>query len=188
MTIENLPNLAFLDVETTGLMPHVGDRVCEIAILRRNSDGEIIRWNTLVNPCRDISQEVSNINQITNEMVSSAPEFFSISQKVLEMLDNAYLVAHNAGFDISFLNKELEICGLSLPKSQVIDTLQIARKFFKFPSNSLQNIAKYIDLEVEQKHRAMADVDTMYKVFHYLLNSLKKQGISDISKIISSYV
>lgn len=183
-----LPTLAFLDVETTGLSTQDGDRVCEIAILRRDENGEIQRWHSLVNPLRPISSGAQAVNRITPEMLQEAPVFEKVAPKVLELIEGSRLVCHNAYFDLNFLAMELALCDIALPQLQIIDTLRLARQYFSFPSNGLQKIADILEIKVEEKHRAMADVDTTYKVFKKFWTDLRQRGIKRIEEISFSHI
>lgn len=183
-----LPVLAFLDLETTGLSTAYNDRICEIAILRCQGHRKMTHWESLINPLRPISPAASAVNGITNKMVVDSPLFKHVAKKVLELIDGAVLVCHNAPFDLSFLAAELEECGHTLPNSPVIDTLKIARQHFDFPSNSLGNIAAYLEIDVKEKHRAMADVYTTHKIFNYFWAELSKQGITQLDQILTSHI
>jgi DNA polymerase III subunit epsilon len=176
MSMEKLPILAFLDVETTGLSPDNGDRVCEIAIMRCQGK-KTTRWQSLINPCRAMSPGAAAVNGITDDMVKDAPKFSEVAEKVLKMLDNAILVCHNVSFDSGFLRAECNRCGMKLPYLPAIDTLRVARRFFRFPSNSLGNIAASLSIAVEGQHRAMADVSTMHQIFNHFWTELKAQGV-----------
>jgi DNA polymerase III epsilon subunit-like protein len=120
-------------------------------------------------------------------MVADAPLFPDVAAKVLEMIDGAVLICHNASFDISFLTCELNRAGIDLPDLRVIDTLRLARQHFSFPSNSLGNIADYLDIQVREQHRAMGDVRTTHQVFLHFHEELVRQGLTDIEALISSY-
>ncbi|MHB9155109.1 MAG: exonuclease domain-containing protein [Endomicrobiales bacterium] len=183
-----LPVMAFIDVETTGLSTAYHDRICEIAVLRCQGQRKVTHWQSLVNPCRPISPAASAVNSITNKMVARSPLFKQVSAKFLELIEGAVLVCHNAPFDLSFLSAELEDCGLTLPNLPVIDTLKIARQHFDFPSNSLGNIAAYLEIDVKEKHRAMADVYTTHKIFSYFWSELNAQGIEQIDQLLTSHI
>ena len=186
--MNNLPDLAFLDVETTGLASNLDDRVCEIAVARRTSAGEIIRWSSLINPGRPISPGSSMVNKISNQMVQDAPPFKDVVEKVNEMIEGAHLVCHNAWFDVGFLAKEFGICGRALPQCPIIDTLQIARQHFKFPSNKLSNLAVSLGVEVDNCHRAMADVDLTVQIFEQMWKDLSGRGVEDINQLVIRHV
>ena len=168
---------AFLDVETTGLDPSQGDRVCEIAVIRTVNGSVVGEFTTLVNPGRSIPQSAVSVHGITDMMVRRSPFFRDIAKDLLSAIKDSVIVAHNARFDLGFLNVELGNLRISLPQNNVIDTLGIARRYYTFPSNSLGQIAKYIGLPAESGHRALADVMTTRDVFRYFLTDLGRRGI-----------
>lgn len=168
---------AFLDVETTGLDPSQGDRVCEIAVLKTVNGSVVGEFTTLVNPGRSIPQSAVSVHGITDMMVRRSPFFRDIAKDLLTAIKDSVIVAHNARFDLGFLHVELGNLRISLPQNNVIDTLGIARRYYTFPSNSLGQIAKYIGLPAESGHRALADVMTTRDVFQYFLTDLGRRGI-----------
>ena len=168
---------AFLDVETTGLDPSQGDRVCEIAVLKTVNGSVVGEFATLVNPGRSIPQSAVSVHGITDIMVRRSPFFRDIAKDLLAAIKDSVIVAHNAKFDLGFLNVELGNLRIALPETNVIDTLGIARRYYTFPSNSLGQIAKYIGLPAESGHRALADVMTTRDVFQYFLADLGRRGI-----------
>ena len=168
---------AFLDVETTGLDPNSGDKICEIAVIK-TLDGQIVdEFVTIVNPGRSIPERAVSIHGITEAMVKSAPLFRDIATYLLNFLNDTVIVAHNARFDLEFLRAELKNLNLSLPENDVIDTLGIARRHYSFPSNSLGDIARYIGLPIDKQHRALADVMTTKGILEFFLRDLDVRGI-----------
>lgn len=168
---------AFLDVETTGLDPVSGDKICEIAVIK-TIDGQVAdEFVTIVNPGRNISERAISIHGITQVMVNRAPLFRDIAKDLLDFLNDTVIVAHNAKFDLEFLSSELKNLNQSLPENEVIDTLGIARRYYSFPSNSLGEIARYIGLPIDEEHRALADVTTTKDIFEYFLKDLERRGI-----------
>lgn len=168
---------SFLDVETTGLDPAQGDRICEIAVLKTLNGNVVDEFTTLINPGRSIPQSAVAVHGITDTMVRRAPFFRDIANDLIGFLRDTVIVAHNAKFDIGFLAKEYAYLRLALPEYNVIDTLGIARRYYAFPSNSLGMIAEYIGLPAELEHRALADVTTTKNVFDYFLMDLDRRGI-----------
>lgn len=168
---------AFLDVETTGLDPASGDKICEIAVIK-TIDGQVAdEFVTIVNPGRNIPERAISIHGITQVMVNRAPLFRDIAKDLLGFLNDTVIVAHNAKFDLEFLSSELKNLNQSLPENEVIDTLGIARRYYSFPSNSLGEIARYIGLPIDEEHRALADVTTTKDIFEYFLKDLERRGI-----------
>ena len=168
---------AFLDVETTGLDPNSGDKICEIAVIKTVGGQIADKFVALINPGRNIPERAVSIHGITQTMVNRAPLFRDIADDLLDFLTDTVIVAHNARFDLEFLGSELRNLNLSLPENNVIDTLAIARRYYTFPSNNLGDIARYIGLPLDKQHRALADVTTTKDIFEYFLKDLERRGI-----------
>jgi len=173
-----------LDVETTGLTPQFGDRICEIALLRCREGRELDRFSSLVNPDRPISPGASAVNGIRDEDLIGAPFFSEIAPTVIGLLEDSVLVAHNAPFDLAFLSAEFGICSLPAPTQMVIDTLALARRRYRFPSNSLGNVAHFLGIEVRGQHRAMVDVLTTKMVLERFLTDSVQIGITTLSQLL----
>ena len=104
--------LVFFDLETTGLFPHRGDRVCEVALLRERGGEPERRFETLVNPQRPLSEQSFLVNGIRAEELAGAPLFAEAAGPLRAISEGAVLVAHNAPFDMEFLHTELARAGL----------------------------------------------------------------------------
>lgn len=164
--------VTFIDLETTGLSPRFGDRICEVAAVRYHGPNEEARLCTLVDPGRAISPAAMAVNGITADMLAGAPSFATIAQDLLAMLEDGAIVAHNAPFDLSFLSRELTMAGYPVPVHlPVIDTLAIARRRFSFPSNSLGRIAASLDIG-SVAHRALSDALTTRAVLRHFITEL----------------
>lgn len=174
----------FLDVETTGLYPFFGDRVCEIALVRWRPGEPLEVFHSLVNPERPISPGAYAVNGISDEMVKDAPRFGELVGRVLQFLEGAVIVAHNAPFDLGFLGSELSLLGLELPQNPVIDTLRLSRRCFRFPSNSLGNIARYLGIPVSEEHRALSDALTTREVFAHFLEEFRRHGVTRLGELM----
>ena len=168
---------AFLDVETTGLDPNSGDKICEIAVIKTVNGQIADEFVTLLNPGRTIPERAVSIHGITQTMVNRAPFFRDIAKDLLDFLNDTVIVAHNARFDLEFLRSELRNLNLYLPENNIIDTLAIARRYYTFPSNSLGDIARYIGLPIDKQHRALADVTTTKDILEYFIKDLERRGI-----------
>jgi DNA polymerase III subunit epsilon len=181
-----IPALVALDVETTGLKPEEGDRICEICLIKFDSKGNIVKeYSTLVNPQRDIPGASTAVNGITEERVKGKPSFKDIASDVYSFMKDEILLIHNAPFDISFLRKEFENANMEFPETEVIDSLFIARKFFNFPSNSLDNLAVFYNIIQDNPHRAESDVKTLYEIFRRLNQEAEMEEIP-LSDILQS--
>ena len=175
--------LAFLDVETTGLSPWFGDRICEIAILRCRGDEVIDTFETLVNPERPISPGAARVNGLTGLDLADAPLFAEIAAQVKLWLEDAILVCHNAPFDLGFVSSEFTRLGQKFPPVEVIDTLLLARAHFDFDSNSLQAIADALMIDRSDAHRALADVLTTRDVLGHFLGKLKRLPLDELVEV-----
>ncbi len=91
-----------VDVETTGLSPDTGDRVCEIGAIKIRGGAVVDTLSSLINPCRPISAGAYAVNRISPAMVAGAPEFHQIAERLLQMIEGSVLVAYNAPFDVRF--------------------------------------------------------------------------------------
>jgi DNA polymerase-3 subunit epsilon len=172
--------LAFLDVETTGLSPWFGDRICEIAIARCQGEALLDTFDTLVNPERPLSPGAARVNGLTTLDLADAPLFAKIAVQVKLWLEDAIIVCHNAPFDLGFVSSEFNRLGQEFPPVKVIDTLLLARKHFNFDSNSLQAIADHFMIDRSDAHRAMADALTTREVLEHFLVKLKRLPFDDL--------
>jgi DNA polymerase-3 subunit epsilon len=164
---------AVLDVETTGLSPTYGHRICEVACLRACGGMELDRFESLVDPQRSISPGAFRVNRITPEMLRGAPTFDAVAGSLLQVMKGAVLVAHNAPFDLGFLAAELKIAHLPLPENLVIDTLTLVRRAYSFARNSLSAVAGALGVQCGPTHRAMGDVQTTFDVLERVLWELE---------------
>jgi DNA polymerase-3 subunit epsilon len=151
------PGFAVIDFETTGLFPAKHDRVVEIAVVHVDPDGRIgERWDTLVNPERDLGPQ--QIHRISASEVLEAPTFAQIAPRLVELLAGRVIVAHNASFDIRFLEAELERAGYNAwIQLETLCTMQLAREFLPGSGRSLQDCCDAFDIQVEGAHRASVD-------------------------------
>jgi DNA polymerase-3 subunit epsilon len=159
---------AIVDIETTGgNASH--SRITEIAIIIHDGKKVIDRWETLVNPQKEIPTAIFALTGITNEMVSAAPLFDTISDKVFELLSDRIFVAHNVNFDYSFVRHELERAGLNWTAKKLC-TVRAARKIKPgMISYSLGRLCDSLDIALDNRHRAGGDADATAILFTRLL-------------------
>ena len=167
---------AFLDLETTGLSPWFGDRICEVGIVVCEGKRIKATYQQLVNPQRPLSAEAAGVNGLNDAILAIAPVFGDIAKDVLANLQDAIVVCHNAQFDLQFLDSELRRLGHEIQVSNLIDTLFIAREHFRFQSNALGSIAAEFKIPTPNAHRALADALTDKAVFFALMEALKPSG------------
>ena len=176
---------AVFDVETTGLSPAHGHRICEMGCLRVCNGVELDRFDSLVDPRRSISPGAFRVNRITAEMLRGAPPFDQIAEHLLQVLDGAVLVAHNAPFDLGFLAAELDIARLPVPQNPVVDTLSLARRTYSLARNSLSAVVVALGVTVSPTHRALSDVQATWGVLERIISDLEhRQGVATLGQLI----
>lgn len=168
------------DLETTGMSP-VNDRIVEIAAMRVEITGRFSEFHTLLNPGRHIPSGASRVHHITDDMVENSPRFQHIGHDFLEFARNSTLVAHNARFDLSFLQESLARCGLPLWQGKTMDSLLLVRKLYPgLPSYSLQNLRGVLKLDRTEDdlsaHRAGDDVVWTMRLLETLLTKALAAG------------
>jgi DNA polymerase III subunit epsilon len=165
--------LAVVDVETTGLSPAQGHRVCEVAVVRYASGRPAATFQQLVDPQRPMDPGALRVHGITDEMLVGAPPFLAIASQVLELTRDAVLVGHNVWFDTRFLAVELGRAGLSFAPNACLDTLDLARAILDLPRYNLSTVGSALGVRVQGRaHRAMADALVTWGVLGRLLDLL----------------
>jgi DNA polymerase III epsilon subunit family exonuclease len=187
----NLPNTDALklaetefivfDTETTGSKPPYS-RMTEIGCYKVRN-GEIVdEFETLLNPQAAIPPFISALTGITDEMVAKAPLFSDIAADLLRFIGDAVLVAHNAAFDVKFLNAEISrtFTGCKVANTHLC-TVRLSRKLLPDLANHrLHTIAEHFSIPIYNRHRAGGDALATAKIFVNLLDDLNSRGISDI--------
>ncbi len=165
------------DVETTGLSP-CRDRMVELAAVRIDRDSSRREFHTLLHPGRPIPPGATRIHHITDAMVADAPHFPRVGLAFLEFIRDSTLVAHNARFDLGFLQESLNRGGLPLWQGKTMDTLLLSRRVYPdLPSRKLQDLRILLQLPDPRKgegqaHRAGDDVDWTVELLKHLLEKL----------------
>lgn len=171
------------DTETTGLNPQNGDRIVEIAGVRIEN-GIINKeevFDQLVNPECAISAGAQRVNQISNEDVKNAPTIVEVLPDFLDFAKGSMLIAHNAEFDISFLEAEKEACWGFIEIPECICTLRLSRALFPHEySHNLGAVAKRFNLPPLSRHRALPDVMLTAQAF---LKMIEKGQIGSLGEL-----
>lgn len=173
----NLNQVSFVafDTETTGLSP-IAARLVELSAVRFRVTGEIIdTFSTLINPGIEIPAEATSVHGITDEMVEGEPPYSEAVPRFMEWLeeDNTVLIAHNAPFDLAFLEVCLARLGKDVPDYPVLDTLQMSRRFLTdAPSHQLSGLVEYLGLTGGSFHRALADSRHVAHVFRKIVETM----------------
>jgi DNA polymerase III epsilon subunit family exonuclease len=177
--------LVFIDVETTGLWPELGDRICEICLIRQEPKRRPREWSTLVDPKRSLSSGAFAVNGITPEMLAGAPEFHAVVDKVDAVFAGAVYVAHNAPFDLGFLRAEYARLDRVFPERPTIDTVALARRYFRFASNRLGALAREFGIADPDAHRALGDCRTTRKVLAAIIKKAFRGSDPAVEKLVS---
>jgi len=170
-----------LDTETTGLDPLRGDRLVEIGcveIFNRMPTGQ--SFHRHINPQRAIPEEAFAVHGLSTEFLAGKPLFAEIVEEFLEFIGDAPLVIHNASFDISFINAELDRVQMApIPRERLIDTLLLARRKHPGVSNKLDDLcSRYaIDNSHRTKHGALLDAELLAEVYVDLIGARQSQLI-----------
>jgi DNA polymerase-3 subunit epsilon len=164
--------LAVLDVETTGLDPQ-NDRVIEVGIVRFEKGEVVERYGQLIQPGRDIPEEVSKITGIQGNDLEGQPSFEQVAQDVCGRLEGAIVVGYNLPFDRAFVTQELNRCGYSWPDTQELDPLVFVRQLHKGQgSKKLGAACARMGIDLENAHRAADDADATGKLLLALAEQL----------------
>jgi DNA polymerase III subunit epsilon len=170
-----------LDTETTGLDPLRGDRLVEIGcveIFNRMPTGQTFHRH--INPQREMPAEALAVHGLSTEFLADKPLFAEVADEFLEFIGDAPLVIHNASFDISFINAELDRMQLAaIPRERLVDTLLLARRKHPGVSNKLDDLcSRYaIDNSRRTKHGALLDAELLAEVYIDLIGARQSQLI-----------
>ena len=179
----NLAETGFVvfDLETTGTRAPPC-RITEIGAYRVRSGHVEEEFHTLVNPETRIPPFITSLTGISNGMVANAPKFAQVASAFLDFIGDSVLVAHNARFDMGFLNYEIgrvyEDYRVGNPS---LCTVQLSRKLLPHIDNhKLNTVANYFSIELINHHRANEDAHATAKIFVNLLKDLQDRGICDL--------
>ena len=161
----------FLDTETTGLSAENGDRIIEIGcveLVARKLTGN--NKHFYLNPGRDSHEDALKVHGISNEFLKDKPKFAVIADELLDYLRGAEIIIHNAPFDVSFLNKELELIGQQAIRhcvAKVTDSLMMAKELFPGKRNSLDALCDRLEVDNSGRtlHGALLDAELLADVY-----------------------
>ncbi len=161
-----------MDTETTGFDPDGGDRIVEIGCVELfNHVPTGKTYHQYINPERDMPESAFQVHGLSIDFLKDYPVFAHIAQDFLDFVGDAKLVAHNASFDMKFLNAELKWASKpQLPPSQSVDTLEIARRKFPGAQNSLDALCRRFGITTERElHGALLDSEILAEVYLELI-------------------
>ena len=168
-------NEIFLDTETTGLSFKDGHKIVEIACIETEDlipTGNI--FHRLINPKRSVPHEAFKVHGFSEEFLRDKETFEKVADEFLNFIRNKKIIIHNAPFDLSFLNGELELIKKDkIERKLVIDSLEVARNKFPGASNSLDALCKKfnVDFSRRTKHNALLDCELLREVYINLLDA-----------------
>ena len=167
------------DTETTGLDPYQGHRLIEIGcieLVNRFPTGQT--FHRYLNPERDVPAEAFAVHGLSYDFLKNKPMFADVVTELLAFVSDAPLIAHNAAFDLGFLNAELErVKQPGIPRDRLIDTLLLARRKYPGSSNRLDDLCSRfgVDNSRRTKHGALLDAELLAEVYLELIGARQAQ-------------
>lgn len=174
---------AILDIETTGGQFNE-EGITEIAIYKFDGHEIVDQFISLVNPEIPIQPFVVKLTGINNAMLQSAPKFFEVAKRIIEMTNDCVIVAHNASFDYRILRTEFRRLGYDF-EAQTLCTVELSKKLLpEQPSHSLGKLVRALGIPMADRHRASGDALATVKLFKILLEKdLEKEIVKDFIKL-----
>ena len=167
-----------LDIETSGLDYKEGHRVIEIGCIELNRKEVGSHFHQYINPLKTLTEENMKIHGITNEFLEDKPLFEDVADDFLSFIQDSFIIAHNANFDVGFLNHELEkISTPTIDKDRVVDTVVIARNRFPGQQVNLDALVKKLKVNSlidREFHGALKDAKILTDVY------LELQGVNQM--------
>ena len=171
------------DTETTGLDPASG-RIVEIGAVKFDRRGVIARYNVLINPEMPMPEEAGKVNGITDAMLKDKPLIAAVFPDFFDFIGTGVLVAHNAPFDINYVNSELKRSGKPPLSNKVVDTRIFAKEVFPgLSSYALQDLAVQFGITALEAHRAEDDARVCMELFEKILSRFLKNNPELVEKI-----
>jgi DNA polymerase III subunit epsilon len=172
-------NFAVVDVETTGGSPAAGDRITEIAIARVRGGEVVDVYAQLVNPQRSIPPYITQLTQISWEMVRDQPVFGDIASTVVDRLAGHVFTAHNAAFDWRFVADAVDRGVGHVLAGPKLCTVRLARVLLPaLPRKSLDHVTRYFGIEIAARHRAEGDAVATAQALVRMLRIAENEGVS----------
>nr|WP_321355180.1 3'-5' exonuclease [uncultured Draconibacterium sp.] len=166
---------SIIDIETTG-QSYKNGKITEIAIYQHNGQEVTDSYSTLINPEMDIPFFITDLTGIDNEMVRTAPKFYQVAKKIIEMTMGRTFVAHNASFDYKFIKEEYARLGYDYHRKTMC-TVKLSRKLLPgHPSYSLGKLCADLGIEINGRHRAAGDALATAKLFDILVERNDSPG------------
>ncbi|WP_237071906.1 ATP-dependent DNA helicase DinG [Priestia flexa] len=173
-----------VDLETTGHSPKQGDQIIQFAAVVVENGRIVERFSTFLNPNIPIPPFISQLTNIHQKMVEDAPTFEDISEKIIELLEDAYFVAHNVAFDLNFLQESLAQSGYDKLYPSTVDTVELARMLLPTVEGyKLNQLAEYLNLNHDQPHQADSDAEVTAKILLLLMEKLNSLPLATLKQL-----
>lgn len=175
-----------LDLETTG-GSHVDSAITEIGAAKVQFGAITGTFQTLVDPGQPVPAFIRLLTGISDESLRGAPPIEEVLPSLLEFVRGTVLVAHNARFDVGFLNSALHRAGYEPLPNKILDTATLARKILagEVPNNKLSTLAGYLRCAHQPRHRAYADVLATADVLHHLIERVAGFGVTTLEDLMA---
>lgn len=167
-------SVVVIDFETTGLSPNLGDRTIEVGAVLVSNNQITDRFQSLMNPEMKISGFIEDFTGISNKMLSSAPSIKEVMAQLKKFIGEHQLVAHNAAFDLRFLDAELARLKINRKNEVVCSLLSSRRIYPEAPNHKLETLVRYKKLKTDGiHHRALADAEMTAHLWIALIEDIK---------------
>ncbi len=166
-----IPKFAVVDIETTGGTQDF-NKIIEIAVIITDGKEILTEYSSLVNPKRDIPEFITQLTQISYEMVENAPTYEEIAPYLHELLKDCCFVAHNVKFDYTFVQREFFYSGIEY-KSEKYCTVKLGRKLVKLNSYRLDSLCQHFGITIQDRHRAYGDALATSILLHEYLKIIR---------------
>lgn len=171
------------DIETTGLSV-TQNKIIEIAAVKMVHGEEIDRYTSFVNPHEKIPYNITKLTNITDQMVVDAPDIEQVLPEFVEFCGEAVLVAHNATFDLGFVQANCTKLGLEEMNNPVLDTLELARLLYPTMRNHrLNTLSDRLKVSLENHHRAIDDTLALVEILKHLLKDAADKNITALDRV-----
>ncbi len=218
MLEKNIDEVSFvvLDLETTGLKAKFKDRIIEVGAVKLLNGKVIDKINSFINPLRPLAPGAYEINKIDHTVLRDAPLFRHFSKTLLNFIQDSVVVAYNAPFDITFLEKEFNLVDTeikfclemnvlltkvlnseeqllfhdtNIDSIYVVDVLNLIRTLIpRLPAYRQSFIADLLEINKKPTHRALEDVFTTMEIFNFIVNILKNFGFNQLKYLVDSNI
>lgn len=188
LSVELLNKVTFcvLDLETTGASPSSAG-ITEIGAIKYLGGHEIGRFQTFINPNTPIPAAIVLLTGITDSMVRNAPKIGEVLEDLQVFIGDSVIVAHNARFDLGFINSALLMHDHAELRNEVVDTVSLARRIVRneVPNCKLRTLASVLKLAHQPSHRAINDVLATGDLLHFLIERASGYGVSTLSELVA---